>query len=401
MNREDFPLINNSDIAYLDNAATSQKPKAVIDEVNNYYNSINANPHRGTYKLSEEATKRLNDSRENVRRFINARKSNEIIFTKNATEAFNLIAYSYGLDNVGEEDEIVLSIMEHHSNLVPWQMVSNVKKSSLKYLYVNDNYEIDEEELLKITENTKILAITYVSNVTGVVNDVKKLIDLAHSKGAVVVLDATQVVAHKKIDVQELDADFVVFSGHKMYGPMGVGVLYGKEELLEEMKPFIYGGDMIEYVYEDKATFAPLPERLEAGTQNVGAVIGLSKAIDYLEEIGFDNIERYENELLNYAKDELKKLDFVETYYPNNVNHVGVISFNVKGVHAHDVASILNSYNVCVRSGNHCAQPFLRKLGLESTVRMSISFYNTKEDIDKMIVALKKVNEIFGKYVRG
>ena len=400
MNREDFPLISNSDIAYLDNAATSQKPKCVIDAVNDYYNNINANPHRGTYKLSEEATKKLTEARENVRRFINARMSNEIIFTKNATEAFNLIAYSYGLENVNEGDEIVLSIMEHHSNLVPWQMVSSFKNAKLKYLYVDDNYEICESELSKITDKTKIVAITYVSNVTGVVNDVRKIVKLAHEKGAIVVLDATQAVAHAKIDLQEIDADFVVFSGHKMYAPMGVGVLYGKEKLLENMNPFIYGGDMIEYVYEENATFAALPERFEAGTQNVGAIVGLSKAIDYLEKIGFDNIEKYENELLEYTKQELKKLDFVETYYPSNDNHYGIISFNVKGVHAHDASSILNSYDVCVRSGNHCAQPFLRKLGLESTVRMSISFYNTKEDIDKMVVALKKVNDIFGKYVR-
>ncbi len=400
MNREDFPLISNSDIAYLDNAATSQKPKCVIDAVNDYYNNINANPHRGTYKLSEEATKKLTEARENVRRFINARMSNEIIFTKNATEAFNLIAYSYGLENVNEGDEIVLSIMEHHSNLVPWQMVSSAKNAKLKYLYVDDNYEIFESELSKITDKTKIVAITYVSNVTGVVNDVRKIVKLAHEKGAIVVLDATQAVAHVKIDQQKIDADFVVFSGHKMYAPMGVGVLYGKEKLLENMNPFIYGGDMIEYVYEENATFAALPERFEAGTQNVGAIVGLSKAIDYLEKIGFDNIEKYENELLEYTKQELKKLDFVETYYPSNDNHYGIISFNVKGVHAHDASSILNSYDVCVRSGNHCAQPFLRKLGLESTVRMSISFYNTKEDIDKMVVALKKVNDIFGKYVR-
>lgn len=400
MNREDFPLISNSDIAYLDNAATSQKPKCVIDAVNDYYNNINANPHRGTYKLSEEATKKLTEARENVRMFINARKSNEIIFTKNATEAFNLIAYSYGLENVNEGDEIVLSIMEHHSNLVPWQMVSSAKNAKLKYLYVDDNYEIFESELSKITDKTKIVAITYVSNVTGVVNDVRKIVKLAHEKGAIVVLDATQAVAHVKIDLQKIDADFVVFSGHKMYAPMGVGVLYGKEKLLENMNPFIYGGDMIEYVYEENATFAPLPEKFEAGTQNVGAIVGLSKAIDYLENLGFDNIEKYENELLEYAKQELKKLDFVETYYPINDNHCGIISFNVKGVHAHDASSILNSYDVCVRSGNHCAQPFLRKLRLESTVRMSISFYNTKEDIDKMVVALKKVNDIFGKYVR-
>ncbi len=399
--KNDFPLLENNDICYLDSAATSQKPKEVITSVHNYYNKFNANPHRGTYKLSEEATRVLNVARENVKKFINAKDASEIIFTKNATEALNLIAYSYGLDNVNENEEIVLSIMEHHSNLVPWQMVAKAKDANLKYLYTDENYEIGETELYKISNKTKVLAITYVSNVTGTINDVKRLTKLAHEKGAIVVLDATQAIAHEKIDVQETGADFVVFSGHKMYAPMGVGVLYAKRKHLEKMRPFIYGGDMIEYVYENEATFAPIPEKFEAGTQNVGAIIGLSAAIDYINKIGYENIKEYENNLLCYAKEKLGELGFVETYYTkDSLKHASIISFNVKKVHAHDVASILNSLGVCVRSGNHCAQPFLRKLGLESTVRMSISFYNTKSDIDKLIEGLIKVNNIFSKYVR-
>ena len=401
--KKDFPVINNNDIAYLDSAATSQKPQCVIDAEKEYYETINSNPHRGAYSLSIEATKAYEDAREKVARFINSATSEQIIFSKNATESLNLVAYSYGLSNIKENDEIVLSIMEHHSNLVPWQFVAKSKNAKLNYMYINSDYELDEDEIQrKITNNTKIVCITYISNVTGTINNVKRIIEIAHSKGAIVVLDASQAIAHMKIDVQELDADFLIFSGHKMYAPMGVGILYGKKELLNKMIPFLMGGDMIEYVYEQDTSFAPLPNKFEAGTQNVGAAIGLTKAIDYIESIGYEKIQQIENDLRDYALQELRKLDFVELYITSNLNnHAGVISFNLKGIHPHDVASILDMNGVCIRSGNHCAQPLMRHLNIDSTCRISFAIYNTKEDIDKLIRALNIAYEKFSKYIGG
>lgn len=274
--KKDFPLLENRDIAYLDSGATAQKPSQVINAVNEFYKKYNANPHRGAYALSIEATDVYEGARDKVQKFINAKYREEIIFAKNATEALNLIANSYGIDNLKEGDDIVLSIMEHHSNLVPWQKVSKLTKSNLKYMYINKDFEISDEEIeAKITDKTKIVAITHISNVLGTVNNIEKIIKLAHKKGAIVVVDASQSVPHRKVDVQELDVDFLVFSGHKMLAPLGIGVLYGKKELLNEMNPFLMGGDMIEYVYEQDTTFAPLPNKFEAGTQNVGGVIGL------------------------------------------------------------------------------------------------------------------------------
>ena len=399
--KNEFPVIKNNDIAYLDSGATSQKQQVVIDAEKEYYEKINSNPHRGAYSLSIEATQAYEDARDKVAKFINAENSYQIIFSKNATESLNLIAYSYGLTSIKEDDEIVLSIMEHHSNLVPWQFVAKSKNAKLNYMYINENYELSNEEIeSKITNNTKIVGITYISNVTGTINNVKKIIKVAHSKGAIVVLDASQAVAHMKIDVQELDVDFLIFSGHKMYAPMGVGVLYGKKELLNKMTPFLMGGDMIEYVYEQDTTFAPLPNKFEAGTQNVGAVVGLSKAIDFINEIGYEQIQQIENNLRNYALQELRKLDFVELYITSNLeNHAGVISFNMKGVHPHDVASILDMNGVCIRSGNHCAQPLMRHLNIDSTCRISFAIYNTKEDIDRLIKAIKITYEKFKNYI--
>ncbi len=350
--KNDFPLLKNRNIAYLDSGATTQKPKQVIDAIKDFYENFNANPHRGAYSLSMEATEKYEDTRSKIAKFINTRHSHEIIFTKNASEALNLIAYSYGMENAKNEDKIVLSIMEHHSNLVPWQKVSKVTGAKLEYMYINKDFEISDEEIeSKITDNTKIVAITHVSNVLGTINDVKKIIKYAHKKGAVVVLDASQSIPHMKIDVQDLDCDFLVFSGHKMLAPLGIGVLYGKKEILNKMTPFLMGGDMIEYVYEQETTFAPLPNKFEAGTQNVEGVIGLGSAIDYIEKIGYDKIQEIENEVVFYAIEELKKLDFIDLYLtPNLNNHSSVISFNIKGVHPHDVASILDSEGVCVRS---------------------------------------------------
>ena len=399
---KDFPILQNKNITYLDSAATTQKPTQVIEAIKNYYQEQNANVHRGAYKLSTDATEAYENARAKVARFINAESPEQIIFSKNATESLNLIAYSYGMENLKKEDEIVLSIMEHHSNLVPWQKVAKVTGARLNYMYINENYELDDEEIKsKITKNTKIVGITHVSNVLGTINDIKKVIKQAHKVGAIVVVDASQSIPHMKIDVQELDADFLVFSGHKMLAPLGIGVMYGKKKHLNEMTPFLMGGDMIEYVYEQDTTFASIPNKFEAGTQNIEGVIGLAAAIDYIENIGYERIEQNENELLSYATQELKKLEFLKIYAtPNKENHSSVISFNIKGVHPHDVANILDTQGVCVRSGNHCAQPLMRFLKIDSTCRASIYIYNTKEDIDKLVEALNKAYNMFKKYIK-
>lgn len=401
--RDDFPILQNRKMAYLDSGATTQKPKQVIEAIEKFYENNNANPHRGAYSLSIEATEEYENTRKKIAKFINARYEEEIIFSKNASESLNLVAYSYGLDNLKKDDEVVISIMEHHSNLVPWQYVTGKTQSNLKYMYVNENYELSKEEIeSKITDKTKIVAITHVSNVLGTINPVKEIIKYAHKKGAIVIVDASQSIPHMKIDVQDLDADFLAFSGHKMLAPLGIGVLYGKREILNKMNPFLMGGDMIEYVYEQKTTFAPLPNKFEAGTQNVEGVIGLGAAIDYISNLGYEKIQEIEDELLDYAREELSKLDFLKIYMtPNRKNHSAVISFNIKGVHPHDVASILDTENVCVRSGNHCAQPLLRYLGEDSTCRMSLYFYNTKQDIDMLVEALKKAYKMFEKYIKA
>ncbi len=400
--KEDFPLLLNRDITYLDSGATSQKPQAVIDAIENFYKNLNANPHRGAYTLSQDATEIYENTRTKIAEFINAKHREEVIFSKNATESLNLIAYSYGLDKIQKDDEIVISIMEHHSNLVPWQKVAKTKNAKLNYMYINENFELSDEEIeSKITDKTKIVGITYVSNVLGTINNVEKIIKLAHKKGAIVVLDASQSIPHMKLDVQALDADFVVFSGHKMLAPLGIGILYGKREILNSISPFLMGGDMIEYVYEQDTTFASLPNKFEAGTQNVEGVVGLGAAIDYIQKIGYDAIQEKEHEILKYAREQLRKLDFLDLYLTNNdEHHSSVISFNIKGVHPHDVASILDSEGVCVRSGNHCAQPLMRFLGIDSTCRASFYFYNTKEDVDKLVVALEKAYNMFKKYIK-
>ncbi len=350
--RKDFPILENRKIAYLDNGATTQKPLPVLEKIDEFYKRYNANVHRGAYSLSVEASGMYENARAKIAKFINARFPEEIIFSKNATESLNLIAYSYGLEKLKKDDEIVISIMEHHSNLVPWQKVAKVTGSKLNYMYINDDFEISDEEIEnKITDKTKIVGITHISNTLGTINNIEKIIKLAHKKGAIVVVDAAQSIPHMKIDVQKLNADFLVFSGHKMLAPLGIGVLYGKREILNKMNPFIMGGDMIEYVYEQETTFAPLPNKFEAGTQNIEGVIGLDAAIDYIEKIGYDKIQEIEKNLISYARNELSKLDFLEIYLtPNKENHSSVISFNIKGVHPHDVASILDGEGVCVRS---------------------------------------------------
>ena len=399
--RRDFPLLNQTmngrPIVYLDNGATTQKPESMIQAMCGYYGGCNANPHRGAYTLSIEATDIYENTRERVRRFINAPKAEEIIFTKNATEALNLVAYSYGRTKLGPGDEILLTIAEHHSNLVPWQEAAKATGARLNYIYLEPDGNLSQKDIeTKITPRTKVVAVTHVSNVLGLVNPVRDIADRAHNAGAVVVVDGAQSVAHMAVDVQALGADFFAFSGHKMLSPMGIGVLYGRWELLSAMPPFLTGGDMIEYVSEQETTFAELPAKFEAGTQNVGGAAGLTAAIDYLEKLGFDRIAAIEQELLDYALPQLKALPYVELYGCDTTrnNKTGIITFNVKDVHPHDVSTILDAEGVAVRGGHHCAQPLMTYLGQNATCRASFYFYNTKDDVDRWIAALKKVREV-------
>jgi len=394
----DFPILrskmNGQPLAYLDNSATTQKPDSVVRSICGYYGGCNANPHRGVYELSVKATKVYEDARRKVAKFLNA-KPQEIIFTKNATESLNLIAYSYGLNNLRGGDEILITIAEHHSNLVPWQRVAKTTGATLNYIYLDADGNLSPEEIdKKLTRRTKILAVTQVSNVLGIINDIKTLAAKAHEVGAVIVVDGAQSVPHIPVDVQDLDADFLAFSGHKMLSPMGIGVLYGKKKILDAMPPFLSGGDMIEYVEEQETTFAELPQKFEAGTQNVGGAAGLSAAIDYLRGVGFDTIERIERDLTTYAIAELKKIPYVELYGCDVENKIGIVTFNVKDVHPHDVATILDAEGVAIRAGHHCAQPLMKYLGQNSTCRASFYFYNTRRDIERLIEAVQKVRGV-------
>lgn len=400
--RKDFDILNkkiyDKNLVYFDNAATTHKPNYVLDSIKNYNITSNANPHRGAHSLSISATNSYENSRDVIRNFINAKYNEEIIFTRNTTESLNLIAYSYGMNFINKDDEIVLCISNHHSNILPWQHVANIKEAKIKYIYLDENGNIALEDVKNvITENTKIVSISHMSNALGNIYPIKEIIDIAHEKGSIIIIDGAQSVPHIKIDVKELNADFFCFSGHKLYGPMGIGVLYGKKEILNEMPPFLSGGDMIEYVEEQSSTFAPLPYKFEAGTQNVEGAVGLSAAIDYISNIGLENIYKHEMELTKYALNKLNELPFIELYGCKDViNRGGVISFNVKDVHSHDVASILDSYGIAIRSGHHCAQPLMKYLNINSTCRVSFSVYNTKEEIDVFINSIKNVRKWLG-----
>ncbi len=370
--RKEFPIFQNVENHYLDTAATSQKPKRVLDRITEYYEKYNGNPGRGSHTLSIGASELLNDARETVKKFINAEKTEEIIFTKSTTESINLIAYSYGMEFINEGDEIVLGISNHHANIVPWQFVAKKKKAKIKYVDLDDYGQFD-------------------------LNDLKyKLSEAAHRRNIPVLIDAAQSILHFRHDVQEWDADFLVFSGHKLFAPMGIGVMYGKKDILDKMPPFLYGGDMIEFVTEQDSTFAPLPNKFEGGTQNVEGAVALKEAINFIEEIGYEKIDRIEKDLVMKALFEIKRLGFVETYCTENVEKTGIIAFNVKGVHSHDVAFILDSYHVAVRSGHHCAQPLMNYMDIQSCCRVSFSIYNDDEDIAKLIEGLKKIKEVFG-----
>lgn len=400
---EDFPIlkeqVNGKPFVYLDNAATTQKPLPVLRAVDEYYRTFNANPHRGLYQMSIRATEAYENARHTVKEFIHAEKDEEIIFTRNASESLNLVAYSYGLNFIGEGDEIVLPVSEHHSNLVPWQMVAKAKGAKLVYLYPDESGHLTEEEISsKITVRTKLVAVAHVSNVLGTVYPVRKIAEKAHAVGAVVVVDCAQSIPHYPVSVKELDADFVAFSGHKMLAPMGIGVLYGKKELLDKMPPFLSGGEMIEYVYEQESAFAPLPQKFEAGTQNVGGAIGLAAAIGYLKQVGYEKIASVESDLLKYMLDGLAKIPHITIYGDANSasERCGVISFNVDEVHPHDVSSILDADGIAIRAGHHCAQPLMRYLNVNATCRASLYFYNTREDIDRFLASLQKVRGWLG-----
>lgn len=393
--KEDFPIFkNHPNLVYLDNASTSQKPRQVINSINDFYESENANIRRGIYSLSEEASRKYEESREIIAKFINA-DSKEIIFTRNTTESINLLSYTIKEILPEGKDEIVLTEMEHHSNLVPWQQLARRHNFKLKFIPLK-NYELDYEKAKEmINEKTALITFTHVSNVFGTINNIKTLIKLAKEKKALTIIDAAQSIPHIKVDVKELDCDFLAFSGHKVYGPLGIGVLYGKKELLEKLPPFQVGGGMINEVSYKETSFAEIPEKFEAGTQHIIGSIGLAEAINYIEKIRFNNIENYERELLEYALEKLKTINNITIYNSGHEKSLSVISFNLKGIHPHDVASILNEDNIAIRAGHHCCMPLMKKLGISGTCRISLSIYNTKEDIDKLIEGLKKVQEVF------
>ena len=396
--RKDFPLLMAQDIAYLDNAATAQRPQCVLDAVRRFYCEQNANPLRGLYPLSIAATDAYENAREAVRRFLNAKSTAEIVFTRNTTEGLNLVAYSYGLSHIKAGDEVVVSILEHHSDLLPWQMVCRQTGASLKFLDCEPDGSLDlnKAEAL-ITDKTKLVAVTHVSNVIGRVNPIRRLADMAHRRGAVLVVDGAQSTPHIPVDVQALDADFLAFSGHKVYGPMGIGVLYGKRALLEAMPPFLTGGEMIESVSREGAVFAELPHKYEAGTVNAAGAAGLHAAIDYVQSVGFEAMHRQELALTQRTlagMADMPHLHVIGSDKPEE--HSGIVTFTVEGVHPHDVSEILACDGVDVRAGHHCAQPLLQHLGLSATVRASFAFYNTENEVDRLLQSLSTIRERMG-----
>lgn len=396
--RDDFPLLKNSGIAYLDNAATAQRPQCVLDAITKFYTKENANPLRGLYPLSVAATESYESARDAVRAFLNAESSREIIFTRNTTEGLNLVAYSYGLTHVKAGDEVLVSVMEHHSNLLPWQNVCRSTGAALKFIEceADGSINLDKVKAL-ITDKTKIVACTHVSNVLGRVNPISEIASLAHRVGAVTVVDGAQSTPHIPVDVRALGADFFAFSGHKIYGPMGIGVLYGKEELLNSMPPFLTGGEMIESVTREGATYAELPHKFEAGTVNAAGAVGLHAAIDYVRSIGFEKMHSREVALTSRAMEGIGKIPYVNMLGSKNPEeHCGIITFTVDGVHPHDISEILASDGVAIRAGHHCAQPLHAYLKRPSTARASLAFYNTENDVDRLIDGISELRERMG-----
>lgn len=398
--REDFPIlkqrVNGKPLVYLDNAATSQKPKAVLDALKRYYTEDNANVHRGVHELSQRATKAYEDARVKVQHFLNARDSHEIIFVRGTTEAINLVAMTYGRKNVGAGDEVLISAMEHHSNIVPWQILCEEKGAKLRVAPINDAGELlldDFEKLL--SSRTKLVAVAHVSNALGTINPISRIIELAHRANAPVLVDGAQAAPHLRIDVQALDCDFYTVSGHKLFGPTGIGVLYGKAALLEAMPPFQGGGDMISSVTFEKTLYNVIPYKFEAGTPNIAGVIGLGTGIDYVNTVGLENIGAYEHELLSYATARLSEIAGLRIIGTAK-DKAAVLSFVLEGVHPHDAGTILDQEGIAVRTGHHCAQPVMHRFGIPATTRASLAFYNTKEEVDALVEGIKKVKEIFG-----
>ncbi|MGE3610940.1 MAG: cysteine desulfurase [Bacteriovoracaceae bacterium] len=397
--RKDFPVldqvIQGKRLAYLDSAATTLKPLSVIEEMDRYYRHETANVHRGLYWLSENATTKFESTRDKIATLINSPDRKQIIFTKGTTESVNLVAQCYARPFLQEGDEILLTQMEHHSNIVPWQLVAEEKKLKIKVIPINQDGEIILEEYQKLlTEKVKLVSIVYVSNALGTINPVKEMIKLAHQVGAKVFIDGAQAIAHEKVDVVDLDADFFAFSGHKMFGPTGVGVLYGKEDLLNQMPPYQGGGDMIDVVTFEKTTYNTLPHKFEAGTPSIAAVIGLGKAADYINQVGIQNIKEIEHELLTYATDKLSSIPGL-VIYGTARNKASVISFGITGIHPHDIASLTDKEGVAIRTGHHCAQPLMKFFKVPATCRASLSIYNNQEDIDQLYHALIKVKKFF------
>lgn len=396
--RKDFPIllreINGKPLVYLDNAATSQKPVSVINAISYYYKNYNANIHRGVYSLSVQGSEAYDNAKEKIRSFINARESREIIFTRGTTEAINLVAYSYGRQNITEGDEIIISAMEHHANIVPWQVLCEEKKAVLKIIPITDSGEIILDEYKKLlSDKVKLVAVCHISNTLGTINPVKEIVKLAHERNIPVLIDGAQAVHHTRVDVQDIDAEFYAFSGHKMYGPMGIGVLYGKAGFLEAMPPYQTGGDMISSVSFEKTVYNELPMKFEAGTPNVEGAVGLTAAIDYIQSLGFDAIHEHESEVLQYATEQIKQIDGVRLIGTAK-NKVSVLSFIVDRLNALDIGIMLDTAGVAVRTGHHCTEPLMNRLGIPGTVRASFALYNTKEEVDIFIEGLKKAINI-------
>lgn len=396
--RQDFPLLRENPIVYLDSAATAQRPDVVIEAEMEFYRKYNANPLRGLYSLGIEATDRYEEARECVAKFIHAASAKEIIFTRNATESLNLVAYSYGLSHLREGDEIVVSILEHHSNQLPWRMVAEKTGAVVKYLECDRQGHVSDADLqTAFSEKTKLVAVTQVSNVLGIRTPIDKIVALARKSGAVVILDAAQSTPHMEVDVQKLGVDFLAFSGHKLMAPMGIGILYGRKELLSEMPPFLTGGEMIQTVTRDKVVYAELPHKFEAGTVNGAGAWALAAAIRYLQEVGYEQIQKQELLLTTQLMEGLKKVPHVQIQgSPDPKEHCGIVSFTIDGVHPHDVSSILDADGIAVRAGHHCAQPLMQQIGVMSTTRASMYFYNTEEDIEKLLTSVQTIRRRMG-----
>jgi cysteine desulfurase/selenocysteine lyase len=399
--REDFPIlkreVNEKPLIYFDNAATSQKPTMVIEALNDYYRNYNANIHRGIHKLAEEATLKYEEVREKTSKFINSRRPEEIVFVRNTTEAINLVAYSWGRENVNKDDKIILTIAEHHSNIVPWQLLAREKKAKVEFIEVNKDGMLREDQVEeKIDSSTKVVSVTHASNVLGTINAVDKIGRAAHQVGALFVVDAAQTVPHMTVDVSKIDCDFMAFSGHKMMGPTGIGVLYGKKEFLNKTEPFLGGGEMISEVHTTGSSWKEIPYKFEAGTPDIAGAIGLGAAIDYLSKIGMEHVYDHEREITAYTLAKLERIIGLTYYGPKDANRrVGVISFNLGDIHAHDLASILDEEGIAIRSGHHCAQPLMEFLDIPAASRVSFYVYNTKEEVDVLINALEKARKLF------